>query len=224
VVVEVPPPNVIVRPAAAPVCAEGDCWFRRCCHFHRCAPVYVQPVIPAYSAPAMAPVAVQPFSYAPAPVAAPVAVQPFSYAPAPVAAPVAVQPLSVAPAAPVAAPVAIQPLSLSVAPSAPVALQSLSLSVAPTAPVAAPQSVNLVLPVHAAPAAPTAPTAPEGPGMDCNQALRKVTSQIETLTKVVDKHNDYLKSHEKRLQRLEDYLSKTENLKKPLPPLEDKDH
>jgi hypothetical protein len=68
--------------------------------------------------------------------------------------------------------------------------------------------------------------------MDCNQALRQLTAQVETLTKVVDRHSDFLKVHEARLIRLEKFLAENEfepaakkgektNLKLPLPTADD---
>jgi hypothetical protein len=222
VIVEVPPPNVVIRACEMPCCAEREGFFKRCCHFgsHNCC---VQPVYTVASAPmAYAPVAA-PMTYAPmaaAPMAAPMSFAPMA-APmsfAPMAAPMAA-PMSFAPmAAPMAAP------TLSLAPTAaPMTLSSLSL--APTAslnlqPVASPQAV--LVPVAANPAAPTNPTAPTSPtsdsGMDCNKALQKLTSQMETLTKVVEKHTLILSSHERRIQRMEDYLAiDPKDRNKPLP-------
>ncbi len=42
--------------------------------------------------------------------------------------------------------------------------------------------------------------------MDCNQALKRITKQVETLTAAVDQHSDYLTVHEKRLIRIEKFL------------------
>jgi hypothetical protein len=42
--------------------------------------------------------------------------------------------------------------------------------------------------------------------MDCNQALRRITKQVETLTAAVDQHSDYLTVHEKRLNKIEKFL------------------
>jgi hypothetical protein len=60
--------------------------------------------------------------------------------------------------------------------------------------------------------------------MDCNQALRRVTSQLKTLTEVVDRHSDFLTSHEKRLQRLEKYLKAKGTELPGLPDLKAEDH
>jgi hypothetical protein len=62
--------------------------------------------------------------------------------------------------------------------------------------------------------------------MDCNQALKSITKEIETLTNVVKKHHELLTSHEKRLQRLEAWASDKDLFKnaKILPPLKDEDH
>ncbi|MBV8092854.1 MAG: hypothetical protein JO110_06420, partial [Acetobacteraceae bacterium] len=65
----------------------------------------------------------------------------------------------------------------------------------------------------AAPAASTptasAPTlAASVPGGDINQALQRITGQMETLTRIIDRHTTVLTAHETRLQRMEDYLAK----------------
>jgi len=209
VIVEVPPPNVIIRASAPTECVERDCFVKRCCHF--CRPICVQPA-PAYSmqAPVMyqaAPVAA-PVMYQPAPVAAPISFQaaPMSFQPAPVAAPISFQ---AAPMSFQAAPISFQaaPMSFQPAPvAAPISFQAAPISFQ-QAPIAAPVAYQLA-PVAAAPtaAAPTAAPVSSESGMDCNQALRKITKEVETLTAAVDQHSDYLKIHEMRLLRIEDYL------------------
>lgn len=193
VVVEVPPPNVVIRAAGVECCKES--FFQRCCH--HCRPVYVQPVAPAYAfSPVAAPMAYQ---------AAPMAYQaaPMTYQAAPVAyqaAPVAYQaaPMTYQ-AAPMAAPVsyAAAPISLQAAP--------ISFQAAPVA--AAPITLQLAAPVAPAPPAPTPAPTTSSNTMDVNEALRKVTKQVETLTAAIDQHSDYLTVHEKRLQRIENYLN-----------------
>jgi hypothetical protein len=169
VVVEVPPPNVVIRANQSAACSEKECWLKRCCHFGCKQAVYVQQMMmPAVGVQPLAPMPYQPMSIAPM---APMPYQPFSMAP------MAYPPMN------------LQPLSLSIVPSAP-----------------------------------TAPAAPDAATMDVNQALRKITLQLDTLTKVVEKHNDFLTSHEKRIQRLETWLGNKDNLGKPLPALKPEDH
>src|SRR5260370_15342582 len=64
-----------------------------------------------------------------------------------------------------------------------------------------------------APTPPTPPTTPDS-GTDCNRALQRVTAQMETLTKVVEKHTIIMTSHERRIQAMEDWLQNPDNLKK----------
>jgi hypothetical protein len=190
VVVEVPPPNVIIRACGSS--ADQGCGVKRCCHF-LCRPTCAQP------------------AYAPA------------YAPA---APMAIQPMAVVPAAPTYA--YQQPVAPAVAYQQPVAPFAFSQPVAPTfayqQPIAAPQTVYV--PVMAAPpAAPTAPTPPAASdsGTDANKALQRITAQMETLTKVVEKHTTILTSHEDRIQRMEKWLGDKNNLQNNLPPLKESD-
>jgi hypothetical protein len=213
VIVEVPPPNIIIRAVGQSECVERECFIKRCCHL--CRPCYVQPTAPVYSVQAAAPIMYQqaPVAYQQAPVAfqqAPVAYQqaPVAYQQAPVAfqqAPVAYQ----------QAPVAFQqaPVSFQAAPvsfqAAPISFQAAPVSFQ-AAPVAAPVNFTLTQAAPAAPAAPVAPVSPES-GMDCNQALRKITKQVETLTAAVDQHSDYLTVHEKRLNKIEKFLDGMKN-------------
>jgi hypothetical protein len=208
VVIELSPPEVVVKPAA-----EHECFFKRCCHWCK-HPVYVQPVAPMAVAPmAVAPMAVAPMavqsavpSYSVAPAATsfavqPAAVQSFAVQPAAVQSyavqPAAVQSFAVQPAA---TSFAVQSLSLAPAAATSMAVQPLSLSIAPQA-VTTPQALTLTIP--ATPSAATAEATRGTSGMDVNQALRRLSVQIETLTKVVERHGDLLTDHEKRLQDLE---------------------
>jgi hypothetical protein len=211
VIVEVPPPQVVLRQSGSPACVEQEGLIKRCCHFGQRA-TCVQPIYPVASAP-MAPLTIQPVSVAP------MTYQPIA---APVAAPLTYQPL----AAPVAAPMTYSPVA------APMTYQPLAAPMAaPTSfqPMAAPQAI--IVPLAVNPAAPTPPAAPAAPtatdsGTDCNKALQRVTAQMETLTKVVEKHTLILTSHERRIQRMEDYLkdNPTKNDKTlPLPSASDKD-
>jgi hypothetical protein len=208
VIVEVPPPNVIIRAGGSSECGEREGFVKRCCHF--CRPICVQPVAPAYSVQAQAPVMYQaapvaaPISFQAAPVAAPISFQPapvaapISFQAAPVAAPISFQP------APVAAPISFQPAPV----AAPIAFQAAPVAFQP-APVAAPVAYQLT-PVAANPAptapAPTAPTPSAESGITANEALKRITKDVETLTAAVDQHSDYIKIHEMRLLRIEDYL------------------
>jgi hypothetical protein len=196
IVVEVPAPNITVR-QSAPVCAAHESGLQRCC-WNWCKPAAAQPVVmQAYTA---APVSYQPISMAPAPV---------SYQPMMAPAPVNFQPISMAPAPvnfqPMMAPAPVNFQPISTYSPAPVATFQ-PLSVGAYQPMAAPQSITLTLPVSAAPA-PTAPapTAPDT-STDVNQALRRVTAQIKTLTDAVDKHTYFLKVHEQRITSMETYL------------------
>jgi hypothetical protein len=61
--------------------------------------------------------------------------------------------------------------------------------------------------------------------MNVNEALRKLSTAMETLTKIVDRHADYLldhekccDDHEKRIKNLEDWKAKLpKNLQNPQP-------
>ena len=179
VIVDVPPPNIIIRAVGTAECGEHECLIKRCCHL--CRPCYVQPAMPTYGAPA------GPVMYQAAPLA-----PSYAFQAAPLAPSYAFQ---AAPAAPSYAFQAAPSFAFQAAPVAPsFAFQA--------APAAAPMMVQLV--PAAAPAAPAAPNT-----MDCNQALQKITKEIETLKDAVDQHSDYIKIHEMRLLRIEDQLNKT---------------
>jgi hypothetical protein len=74
-------------------------------------------------------------------------------------------------------------------------------SIAPLAPVA------MVAPA-APPAAPAAPPpAASDSGTDINTALKRMTNQIDNLTKAIDKHTEFIAEHENRMQFIENYLN-----------------
>ncbi|QDU24314.1 polyadenylate binding domain-containing protein [Urbifossiella limnaea] len=202
VIVEVPPPNVIIRAAApcAPECKET--LFQKICHFschphHRSAPMqYVQPAAPMqYVQPA-------PVQYMQAPV---------QY----------VQP---APVQMMQAPVQyVQPAPVQYMQAAPVQMMQ-----APTQFVqAAPMQFMQAAPTQFMVAAPgnfqvnsnnESKADAKAQGETCDAALKKVASQMETLTKVVEAHTQVLVSHEERLQRLEAWAASASG-KAVVPPL-----
>ncbi|HYT93900.1 MAG TPA: hypothetical protein VEL76_34595 [Gemmataceae bacterium] len=104
-----------------------------------------------------------------------------------------IAPMAFQPAA-VSAPVSLSSLSV----AGPVSLQGLSLNVQPTAMTTA---TPLVLNVTQGRAPSTAAT-PQDTGMDCGEAIKRLSKSVETLTTLVEKHTDILASHETRLQQL----------------------
>ncbi|MFO0797097.1 MAG: hypothetical protein U0804_06435 [Gemmataceae bacterium] len=198
VIVEVPPPNVIIRAAAAP-CDTGckETLFQKICHFschphHRPAgPVqYVQPAAP------MQYVQQAPVQY--------VHAAPMQYVqPAPMQ---YVQPAPMQYVQP--APVQMVQAPVQYVQAAPVQMMQ-----APVQYVQAPTQFMQAAPMQFMVAAPgnfqgNADSKADSKadlkgGETCDAALKKVASQMETLTKVVEAHTQVLISHEERLQQLE---------------------
>ena len=176
VIVEVPPPNVIIRAAAAPCAtAPRETLLQKICHFgcHQHHPHHHHQFVQQAF---VQPMAVQQF-----------AVQQFAVQPMAVQHFVAPQAAPQFMVAPQAAP------QFAVAPQAAPQMLTFQLAVAPQAPAATP---------------PVAPAAtPANTGETCDAALRRITSQMETLTKVVETHTLVLTSHEDRIKRLEDWAA-----------------
>jgi hypothetical protein len=87
----------------------------------------------------------------------------------------------------------VQPFSLQPAAATSLSVQPLALSLA-------------VVPSGTPPTARGEGTTPTG--MELNEALKKLSSQVETLTKVATRHADLLSDHETRIKALEKKTAK----------------
>jgi hypothetical protein len=207
--IEMSAPDVCIKPAVAPACqAEQSGLIKRCCHWlHKSCCVPVAPMTYAIQPQAVAPatMAIQPYSVQPLSVqsfaAQPLSVQPFSVAPLSVSS-FAAQPTAFA------APFSAAPFSLG---ASSFAVQPTIQLQATGSALATPLTLNVV-PQQAKPEA-AKPEAATDASSAVNDALKKLSTSVQLLTKIVDRHADILLYHDKRLKVLE-ALQDPEKLKK----------
>jgi hypothetical protein len=210
--IEMSAPDVSFKQVAPTAPVEKPCLLKRCCHWFQ-KPCCVMPVAPMAGVQAVAPMttsfAVQPQALAPAPLA----IQPYSVAP------LSVPSFSMQPTA-MAAPFSVAPMSIS-----PYSLGAQSFAVQPTLQLQAtgsalttPLALSIVQPQAKSEAAKA--EAEKAASSAVNEALKKLSTSVQLLTKIVDRHADILLYHEKRLRVLESF-HKPEDLEKKTKEIED---